>query len=226
MRQRSGLPPDLTDLAVDVCGTYQRCGAPCRPGGVDSPQHGYRNSSASPYSSRPCPGGVRRVGRGQHRHHRADHDRDDRDAGGDGRLSAASWADLSDCESEGADGERRRDEDIRRRAPTWTSRRSPSQQLQACLGNSTSAVVTEGQKLMDTLAGFEERSTAPVRPSSGACGVREALRRVSRRARPVGRRNRRHRRPAGPSERPAGARRRALSASTVRGGLRARLSRA
>ena len=72
----------------------------------------------------------------------------------DGRLSEASWAEyqtaLASAQKVNAAATKTFDKcaDL-----DFTS--ISSQQLKACLGNSTTAVVTEGRKFMDTLTGFE-----------------------------------------------------------------------
>ena len=84
-------------------------------------------------------------------------------AGGDGGLSAASWATYLAARAKAQavnDAATKKFQTCADLDFTSVS----SEQIQACLGNSTSSVVTEGEKFMATLAGFEAEA-------SGACAT-------------------------------------------------------
>jgi hypothetical protein len=72
----------------------------------------------------------------------------------DGRLSEASWTEYQTALASAQTVNAAATKTFAKCADLdFTS--ISSQQLKACLGNSTTAVVTEGQKFMDTLTGFE-----------------------------------------------------------------------
>ena len=102
---------------------------------------------------------MRRVGRGELGHDRSDHVGNDRNRGaGDGRLSEASWATYQAARAKAQAVNAAATKTFQTCADLdFTS--VSSDQIKACLGDSTSAVVTEGQKFMDTLAGFESEAS-------------------------------------------------------------------
>jgi hypothetical protein len=84
-------------------------------------------------------------------------------AGGNGRLSAASWAAYT---SEAAHARAVNQASIKtfRKCRIVAGRGASASQVQVCLGDSMSTVVSEGQKLLATLQRF-------VQEASGACAT-------------------------------------------------------